>query len=142
MVNTVMFIIVLVMILGGAIVVFIRQAREHAEAMRIKDSYLNVIDGQVKEAEIRIKALAQEGKRISTIGSRSIEDAEFLNKVSRTAEDTDMAFLIDAVHRGIYEAILSAPTDALILNAAGKGKGVRMLENTMRNPASIFGGAG
>ena len=137
-----MFIVVVCMVLAGAAWVFVQQAKEHAAILGKKDSYLDVLDGQVKEAETRLNALLHDGKKISTLGSRSIEDTEFLNKIARTAEDADMAFLIDAVHRGIYEAILSAPTDELILNAAGKGKGVRMLENTLRNPVSIFGGAG
>ena len=141
MFNTLAFVFVLVLILAGAIAVFARQAKEHRVALGRKDTYLDKLGGQVLEAEKRLNVILGEGKKISTLGTRSIADTEFLNKISRMAEDSDMAFLIDAVHRGIYEAILTAPTDEMILNAAGKGKGIRMLENTMRNPASIFGGA-
>jgi hypothetical protein len=128
------------MVVCCSVVALVRQEKANRKALALKDGYLDNLTEQVKNTERKMKAFLSEGRKISTLGSRSIADTEFLNKIARTAEDPDMAFLIDAVHRGVYEAILTAPTDEMVLNAAGKGKGVRMLEKTMMNPISIFGG--
>jgi hypothetical protein len=131
---------VTVVVVCCSVAAFVIRDRANRKSIAIKDSYLDTLTEQVKNTERRMKIFLTEGRKISTLGSRSIADTEFLDKIVRIAEEPDMAFLIDAVHRGVYEAILTAPTDEMVLNAAGKGKGIRMLEKTMMNPVSIFGG--
>jgi hypothetical protein len=118
------------------------QRRREAAARRTEKRLweeVSALEDKVGDSVAAVERMRTERAKISGIGTRSAADTDFLNKVKRMAEDTDTVFVFDAVNRGIYEAILTAPTDEMVLNAAGKGKGVRMLENTINSPERLFG---
>jgi hypothetical protein len=98
---------------------------------------------RVKQSEEQAKAAIEAEKKrariVSAIATYGPGDSEFLNSIAKISEETEVKFLFDVVHRSIYEAILTATTNEMIINAAGKGKGVRMLEETMNNPCRLFG---
>jgi len=87
------------------------------------------------------KAVAEEKARrgkFSRVAAYSLKDGDFLNAVQKISERPEIIFVFDATHREIYEAAINAPTDEMILNAIGKGKGLRLIENKMRNPVTLF----
>jgi len=106
---------------------------------REREAKVAELERAVQDGIETVERMRAERLKVSTIGARSAADNEFLNKVRRLAEDNDVRFVFDVVHRGIYEAILEAQTDDMVLNAAGKGKGVRTLEFVMENPEKLFG---
>lgn len=92
-----------------------------------------------KQAEQVIYAERKRARIVSRIADYNHEDGDFLNRIEEYSKKPDMQFVIEQIHRSIYEAALTAPTDEMILNAIGKGKGVRMIENTLKNPLRLFG---
>jgi hypothetical protein len=108
--------------------------RLKAEIQRLRKRLDEVVENTTEV----LKQQKEKTAKISRIATYSIFDADFLNKLSEISELQEIRFLFDAVHREIYEAALIAPSDDMILNAIGKGKGVRVFERKFSNPKSLF----
>lgn len=96
------------------------------------------LKGIVKNTKEVLKQQREKSAKVSRIAEYSIYDNDFLNKLAEIAELREIKFMFDTVHREIYEAALLAPNDEMILNAIGKGKGIRVLERKFGNPKSLF----
>ncbi len=90
------------------------------------------------DTDAALETIKGKPARFTRLNTYSVMDADFLNKVAEVSELPQIKFVLDAVHREIYEAALTATSDGMILNAIGKGKGVRVIERKLQNPASLY----